>query len=1199
MDRPEPICPFCNPTLERLFFADSIVMGLWDGFPVSPGHALIVPRRHVPTWFDASSEEKLALTEAIERAKTEIEKTHSPHGYNIGINVGAAAGQTIFHLHVHVIPRYRGDIPDPRGGVRHVIPAKANYLSRVEDSDRPTQTAQTLLYTGDSTKPFSLALKDHLATATSVDIAVAFVMRSGVDILQAAIKEALSRGVRMRLLTGDYLDATDPIALVQLLDFEAQNGDIELRVYETHKSKSAITSLPTSFHPKAYIFEHADTTGTAIIGSSNLSKSALSDGVEWNYRVISSRDEQGYEEARAAFERLFHHPATATLTKAWIEDYKLRRMRALPHIIDTEMTVVVPPVESIVVPTPHSIQIEALEALNRTREGGAEAGLVVLATGLGKTWLSAFDSVSFGRVLFVAHREEILNQALETFRRVRPEDYLGRYDGGSKHPDANVLFASIQTLGKQSHLDRFSPDHFDYIVVDEFHHASAATYRRLLRHFQPQFVLGLTATPERSDGADLLDLCDDNLVYRCDLAEGIRRNLLCPFDYFGVPDEVDYRNIPWRSSRFDEEALTTAVATLSRAENAFEQLERRGGRKALAFCVSQRHADFMANFFRTRGKRVESVHSGPTSAPRTRSLERLQAGELDIVCAVDMFNEGVDMPDLDTVMMLRPTESKILWLQQFGRGLRLSDPSKRLKVIDYIGNHRTFLLKPQTLFNLPAGDQNVQNLLEKIQAGTAELPPGCHVTYDLKSIEILKGLLRVSTSPTEALKAYVQDFVALHGVRPTALETHRDGYSPRSARANYGSWLGFLKSLELLSDDELHGLEEAAEFLGVLEITPMARSFKMVTLLAMLNEDRFPGSIDIENLVTAVQRACAHQSRVANDFGLDVQNRAALRQSLEVNPINAWVVGAGTGGQKYFLYEGDVFSSALSVGASSRDTLQSLVRELAEWRLAEYFDRSTAPTDGSYLIKVNQANGSPILMPLNREQNTGIPEGWTKFVANGKQFVGNFVKVALNVAKKDESADRNELPAILRTWFGPDAGAPGTRHFVELTLDGDKWTMSPTGAGVQTPVLWKAYSREQIPSLFGLDFNASVWQQGFVRRGDKTFLLVTLDKSAAADEHKYKDEFLAPKSFQWQSQNRTTQTSSDGKSIKEHAGQGITVFLFVRPRSKTRDGKAMPFVFCGQVDFVSWDGDKPITVRWRLHNAVPDRLHAELKVPKV
>ena len=238
------------------------------------------------------------------------------------------------------------------------------------------------------------------------------------------------------------------------------------------------------------------------------------------------------------------------------------------------------------------------------------------------------------------------------------------------------------------------------------------------------------------------------------------------------------------------------------------------------------------------------------------------------------------------------------------------------------------------------------------------------------------------------------------------------------------------------------------------------------------------------------------------------------------------------------------------------------------------------------------------MMPLNREQNTGIPEGWTKFVANGKQFVGNFVKVALNVAKKDESADRNELPAILRTWFGPDAGAPGTRHFVELTLDGDKWTMSPTGAGVQTPVLWKAYSREQIPGLFGLEFNAPVWQQGFVRRGDKTFLLVTLDKSTAADEHKYKDEFLSATDFQWQSQNQTTQASNAGQSIKEQKARGIEVLLFVRPRSKTRDGKAMPFVFCGQVDFISWDGDKPITVRGGLHNAVPDRLHLELKVPR-
>jgi superfamily II DNA or RNA helicase/HKD family nuclease/diadenosine tetraphosphate (Ap4A) HIT family hydrolase len=1195
MDKPNTSCPFCNPAVDRIFYMDSVVIGLWDGYPVSPGHALIVPRRHVASWFEATADEKYAVIDALERAKREIEKTHAPQGYNIGVNVGSPAGQTIFHLHVHLIPRYHGDMPDPRGGVRYVIPQKANYLSKIEDSERLPPLVDALLHTGDPFKPFAQVLKQHLATSKRADIAVAFVMKSGVDVLQSAVKEALSRGVRVRLLTGDYLDATDPIALVQLLDLEAQPGDIELRVYETARNRNLETGLPTSFHPKAYIFEQEHGSGTAFIGSSNLSKSALTEGVEWNYRVVSSRDGQGFQEACAAFDVLFQHPATAPLTEQWIEAYKQRRKMALKPIIDVAAAVPTP--EVVDVPTPHSIQLEALQALQRARAEGATAGLVVLATGLGKTWLSAFDSVGFGRVLFVAHREEILGQAMETFRRIRPRDYLGKYDGNSKHANADVLFASIQTLSRQAHLDRFAKNYFDYIVMDEFHHASAATYRRLLGHFEPRFLLGLTATPERSDGADLLDLCDGNLVYRCDLAEGIRRGLLCPFDYFGVPDEVDYRNIPWRSSRFDEEALTTAVATTSRAENALDQLEQRGGRKTLAFCVSQRHADFMTEFFRRKGKRVAAVHSGSSSAPRTLSLERLQAGELDIVCAVDMFNEGVDMPDLDTVMMLRPTESKILWLQQFGRGLRRADPEKRLKVIDYIGNHRTFLLKPQTLFNLPAGDQNVQNLLEKLQAGTEDLPPGCSVIYDLRSIEILKGLLRVGRSASEALKTYVQDFIEVHGVRPTALEAHRDGYSPRSVRQNYGSWHGFLTSTGSLSADEQQASQASVDFLDTLETTRMTRSFKMATLLVMLNEDMFPGSIDVDALVAGVQRLAQHQPRIGADFGIDMNDHAAVRRSLEQNPINAWTVGADTGGQRYFTYAAGVFSSADSVGSAQRESFQALVRELVEWRLAEYFDRPAPPKDGTYLVKVNQSNGNPILMPLNREQNTLVPEGWTPFIANGRRYLGNFVKVALNVAKKEDGAERNELPAILRTWFGHDAGAPGTRHFVELSLNDGQWTMSPSGTGIQTPVLWKSYSREQIPGLFGLEFNPPIWQQGFVRRDEKTFLLVTLDKSAAAEEHQYEDRFLSPTTFQWQSQNQTARDSKAGRSIEDHKALGIDVHLFVRQRSKTREGKAMPFVYCGLTDFDSWKGDNPITVNWTLREPVPERLKSEMRVP--
>jgi superfamily II DNA or RNA helicase len=333
---------------------------------------------------------------------------------------------------------------------------------------------------------------------------------------------------------------------------------------------------------------------------------------------------------------------------------------------------------------------------------------VVLATGLGKTWLAAFDAsrrkaentFEFPRVLFVAHRDEILHQSMRTFRKIRPESSCARYDGSMSENQLDrieMLFASVQTLGRVEHLRKFQPDAFDYIVIDEFHHAAATTYRRLIDHFEPKFLLGLTATPERTDGGDLLGLCQENLVYRCDLVRGIQEELLSPFEYYGVPDRVDYTNIPWRSRRFDEAALTSAVSTHARAQNALEQLQRVEAKRTIGFCCSQQHADFMAEYFRKAGMRVAAVHSGPESDPRSRSLEALERGELDIVFAVDMFNEGLDIPSIDTVLMLRPTESSILWLQQFGRGLRKSEGKERLKVVDYIGNHRTFLIKLRSM----------------------------------------------------------------------------------------------------------------------------------------------------------------------------------------------------------------------------------------------------------------------------------------------------------------------------------------------------------------------------------------------------------------------------------------------------------------------------------------------------------------------
>ncbi len=379
-----------------------------------------------------------------------------------------------------------------------------------------------------------------------------------------------------------------------------------------------------------------------------------------------------------------------------------------------------------------------------------------------------------------------------------------------------------------------------------------------------------------------------------------------------MPDEVDYRNIPWRNARFDEEELTRHVATQSRARNAYEQLQKRGGTRTLAFCVSQRHADFMADFFKQQGLRAVAVHSGATSAPRAQSLEELSSGHLDVICAVDVFNEGLDLPELDTVLMLRPTESRILWLQQFGRGLRKTNDDKQLTVIDYIGNHRTFLLKPQTLFSLPPGGQEVLNLLERARQGPIEIAPGCFVTYELETIDILKSLVRVTTDRQEALKRYYEEFVELHGVRPRAIEAFHEGYNPRAARAAHGSWLGFAKSRGGLDPAQSEALERHRAFLDELEDTPMTKSYKMLVLLAMLNEDAFPGEITIDALAEATRALASRNHRLIDDLGPNAATPQGLKRHLEQNPIEAWTGGRGTGGTPYFAYENGIFRTTFA-----------------------------------------------------------------------------------------------------------------------------------------------------------------------------------------------------------------------------------------------------------------------------------------------
>jgi HKD family nuclease/diadenosine tetraphosphate (Ap4A) HIT family hydrolase len=512
-------CPFCSVDESRIAFSNDSVIAIWDRFPVSPGHLLIIPRRHTPTWVNLSSLEKAATWSAIDQGQAVISERFHPDGFNVGFNESSAAGQTVFHFHLHIIPRYEDNLAGTRGGIRHVIPDKANYLAAGESLPEPT--AYKKLVTGGD-DPLLPHLLLHLDGSTICDIAVAFLLDSGARMIVAHLRDFLARGGRARILVGDYLDVTEPAALRRLNDL---SGDLTVRVYEARDR---------GFHLKTYIFQ-TDDEGIAFVGSSNLSAPALTSSIEWNYKVISRHELAGFSEIAVGFESIFNSYQAVRADESWICRYEARRLPA--DWRGAGVTEEPPPPMMV----PHSIQQQALKALEETRREGYSAGLVVLATGLGKTWLSAFDSdrAQFRRVLFVAHREEILNQAIDNFRRVRPNSSIGRMIGSQRDSSADLVFASVQTLGRIEHLKTFGATYFDYIIIDEFHHAAATTYRRIIDYFEPKFLLGLTATPERMDGGDLLALCQENLVFDASVPDGISAGLLCAFQYWGVPDVVD------------------------------------------------------------------------------------------------------------------------------------------------------------------------------------------------------------------------------------------------------------------------------------------------------------------------------------------------------------------------------------------------------------------------------------------------------------------------------------------------------------------------------------------------------------------------------------------------------------------------------------------------------------------------------------
>ena len=1074
------------------------------------------------------------------------------------------------------------------------------------------------LITGGKHQHFLPHLCASINKASEIDMAVAFVKATGLKLLLPDLLSALGREegpARVRVLTSDYMDITDPEALRSLMLLQERGAQV--RVFE---------SAGSSFHLKAYIFTYVGSAssqqGTAFIGSSNISRQALQDGLEWNYRVDYPSD-NGFFEALSHFEELFRHRNTLPLSDGWIDEYEARRILP-PRPMEAGSHEVEDPPE----PTP--VQTAALEALRETRSEGYSRGLIVLATGLGKTWLSAFDAAQMGarRVLFVAHREEILHQAAETFIRIRPKSRVGFYMGKQRDMAVDVLCASMQTLGKEAHLERFTAQHFDYIVVDEFHHAAAPTYHRLLSYFAPTFMLGLTATPDRTDRSDILSLCDDNLVYAHNLFEGIRSKLLAPFHYYGIYDDsVDYAEIPWRNGKFDPNQLAHKLATLGRARHAERVWQKHRQQRTLAFCVSINHADFMAEQFQKRGFAAAAVH-GRSDLSRGEALEQLRSGELAILFSVDLFNEGVDLPTIDTVMLLRPTESKILFLQQLGRGLRKAEGKDKLVVLDFIGNHQGFLHKPQALMGADMNHRQLAQYARKAETQKLDLPDGCFINYDLQLIDFLKSL---DGEGTEKDYRLLRDTL---GRRPTLTEFFRFGANLTQLRKQFGHWFALVAHMEDLDETESKLVEQQTAFLTELESTRMSKSFKMVLLEAFQELNGWRNPPELSALASQSLKVLQRRRSLLGELPEEMREGADLKAwqaYWRKNPVKAWI-GENTKTTGSFKIVDGQFVSVVTLEYEQIDTFAGLVQELVDYRLASYEARGNlelvdqnvsvlpsselAGTELPFFPTLKIACGHFRTSSAEAEEYRHLGEGYGRlnpsrnFIAqasgdsmnggknpihNGDYLLleqinpdqaGSITGKTLAIERLDETGDTQYLLRVVeKTSQGQYVLKAKNPSYEDILVTDELSEQFRTFARLEAVIdplelaVGQSYMREEIPGLFGAEFNPGNWQSGHVFLADANahVLLVTLNKQGKEVNHRYVDHWIDEKLFHWQSQRSTTPESKRGRELIHHAELGLTVHLFVRG-NKLLNKKAAPFIYYGKMDYQSHEGSSPMSV---------------------
>lgn len=667
-------------------------------------------------------------------------------------------------------------------------------------------------------------IRRELETCDEFIISVAFITLGGVTMILEQLKDLERRDIKGRILTGDYLTFTQPKALEKLLEFQ----NIDLRILSNEK-----------FHAKGYFFRKGN-LWTMIVGSSNLTQTALTVNFEWNLKINSLENGKITQEILRNFYEIFE--STDRLSIDSLEEY--RKIYDITKEYNRRKNSERREYKEI---TPNLMQRQALENLKALRNY-ERRGLLISATGTGKTYLSAFDvkNANPQRVLFIAHRKTILNKAKEAFENILRDKRVVIY-GEDDIENADIIFGMIQTLSKENHLIKFSPDYFDYIVVDEVHHGGAKSYQTLINYFTPKFLLGMTATPERGDNFDIYKLFDNNIAYEIRLHDALKEELLCPFHYFGISDiEIDGELINEKS----------AIKKLTASERVNHILEKSrfygySGEKlhGLIFVSRVEEAQLLREKFQERGVKCEALIGDDSDEKRERTITQLENGEIDYIITVDIFNEGVDIPCVNQVILLRPTESSIVYIQQLGRGLRKYLDKEYVVILDFIGNYEKNFLIPVAVSQNSNYDKDYMKRF--IMNGTDMIPGESSIIFE----EIVKERIFENINKTNfsTKKNIEKDFILLEkqlGRLPMLYDFFEKNMIEPSVilkyKKTYDEVLRIIKPKEEfqnLSSKENNYLTFLSSF-----FTPAKRVHEMIILQELLVEEKI-GIESIEKIL--------------------------------------------------------------------------------------------------------------------------------------------------------------------------------------------------------------------------------------------------------------------------------------------------------------------------------------------------------------